>query len=86
MADVTLPQLGETVTEGTITRDAQVRVLRDNIVVFTGKLSSLRRFKDDASEVRAGQECGMTIDNFNDVRQGDAFEAFVMQRVANEAA
>jgi translation initiation factor IF-2 len=74
------------VLDGNITRDSQVRILRDNIVVHTGKVGSLRRFKDDVSEVRAGMECGITLDNFSDVKQGDVIEAFTMQRVANEAA
>jgi translation initiation factor IF-2 len=74
------------VVDGTITRDSQVRVLRDNVVVHTGKIGSLRRFKDDVSEVRSGMECGITVENFNDVKQGDVLEAFAMQRVANEAA
>ena len=74
------------VIDGNMTRDSQIRLLRDNIVVHTGKIGSLRRFKDDVSEVRSGMECGITIDNFNDVHQGDVIEAFVMQRVANEAA
>jgi len=74
------------VTEGNITRDAQVRLLRDNVVIHTGRIGSLRRFKDDVSEVRNGQECGITIDNFGDVHQGDIIEAFVMQRVASESA
>ena len=74
------------VMDGQITRDSQMRVVRDNIVVHTGKIGSLRRFKDDVSEVRAGMECGITLDNFSDVKQGDTIEAFVMQRVANEAA
>lgn len=77
---------GCVVQEGTITGDSQVRITRDNIVIFTGKLGSLRRFKDDVSEVRAGQDCGITINNFNDVRIGDSLEAFVMERVAVEAA
>jgi translation initiation factor IF-2 len=72
------------VQDGTITRDSQVRILRDNVVVHTGKIGSLRRFKDDVSDVRAGMECGITIDNFNDVHQRDVIEAFIMQRVANE--
>jgi translation initiation factor IF-2 len=72
------------VQDGTVTRDSQVRVLRDNVVIHTGKIGSLRRFKDDVSDVRAGMECGITIDNFNDVHQRDVIEAFVMQRVANE--
>jgi translation initiation factor IF-2 len=74
------------VTDGNIPRDSQLRVLRDNVVVHTGKIGSLRRFKDDVSEVRSGMECGITIENFNDVKQGDVIEAFAMQRVANEAA
>ena len=74
------------VIDGHITRDSQMRIVRDNIVVHTGKIGSLRRFKDDVSEVRAGMECGITLDNFSDVKQGDLIEAFVMQRVANEAA
>jgi translation initiation factor IF-2 len=74
------------VVDGQITRDSQMRIVRDNIVVHTGKIGSLRRFKDDVSEVRAGMECGITLDNFSDVKQGDLIEAFVMQRVANEAA
>ncbi len=73
------------VQDGTVTRDSQVRVLRDNVVVHTGRIGSLRRFKDDVSDVRAGMECGITIDNFNDVHQGDVIEAFVMQRVATES-
>jgi translation initiation factor IF-2 len=71
-------------TDGHITRDSEVRVLRDNVVVHTGKVGSLRRFKDDVSEVRAGQECGVTIENFNDVKPGDVIEAFVTERVATE--
>jgi len=74
------------VLDGSVTRDSQVRILRDNVVVHTGKIGSLRRFKDDVSEVRSGMECGITIDNYNDVHQGDVIEAFIMQRVANEAA
>ena len=74
------------VMDGQITRDSQMRVVRDNIVVHTGKIGSLRRFKDDVSEVRAGMECGITLENFGDVKQGDVIEAFVMQRVATEQA
>jgi len=74
------------VVDGQITRDSQVRVLRDNIVIHTGKIGSLRRFKDDVSEVRAGMECGITLENFGDVNKGDFIEAFVMQRVATETA
>jgi len=75
---------GCVVQDGTITRDSEVRLLRDNVVVYTGKVSSLRRFKDDVSEVRAGQECGITLENFADVKQNDIIEAFVTERVATE--
>jgi translation initiation factor IF-2 len=72
------------VQDGTITRDSEVRLLRDNVVVYTGKVSSLRRFKDDVSEVRAGQECGITLENYSDIKQSDIIEAFVTERVATE--
>ena len=72
------------ITDGVLTRDSQVRVLRDNIVVHTGRIESLRRFKNDASEVKAGFECGVTIANFGDVKQGDVLEAFAMERVKQE--
>jgi translation initiation factor IF-2 len=72
------------VQDGTITRDSEVRLLRDNVVVYTGKVSSLRRFKDDVSEVRAGQECGITLENYSDIKQKDVIEAFVTERVATE--
>jgi translation initiation factor IF-2 len=77
---------GSIVLDGTITRDSQMRILRDNVVVHTGKVSSLRRFKDDVSEVRAGMECGITVESYSDVRTGDVIEAFTMQRVNIEAA
>jgi len=70
------------ITEGTFTRDSQVRVLRDNIVIHTGRIESLRRFKNDVSEVRQGFECGIVVANFGDVKQGDVLEGFVMERVA----
>ena len=72
------------VLDGTITRDSEVRVLRDNIVVHTGKVDSLRRFKNDVSEVKAGFECGVTIHNFPDVKPNDVIEAFAKERVAPE--
>jgi translation initiation factor IF-2 len=74
------------VVDGTITRDCEVRLLRDNVVVHTGKIGSLRRFKEDVSEVKSGMECGVTLDNYGDVKQGDVIEAFKTERVANEAA
>ena len=70
------------VSEGSITSDCRLRLLRDNIVAFTGKIGSLRRFKDDVSEVRAGQECGIVIENFSDVKTGDVIEAFITERLA----
>ena len=75
------------VTEGRITRagDTQARLLRDNIVIYEGKIGSLRRFKDDASEVKAGFECGIGFEKFNDIKIGDHIEVFVMERVAVSA-
>ncbi|MEA3467778.1 MAG: translation initiation factor IF-2 [Thermodesulfobacteriota bacterium] len=70
------------VTDGKIVRNASVHVLRDGVVVYTGKIESLRRFKDDAKEVQSGYECGMSIENFNDIKVGDNLEAFVMKEVA----
>jgi translation initiation factor IF-2 len=72
------------VLDGTIKRDSEVRLLRDNVVVFTGKISSLKRFKDDASEVRTGMECGIGIHNYNDVKKGDVIEAFLTEKVATQ--
>ncbi|WP_339249768.1 translation initiation factor IF-2 [Sporosarcina sp. FSL W8-0480] len=72
---------GSYVTEGKITRDAGVRVLRDNIVIFEGELDTLKRFKDDVKEVAKGYECGITVKNFNDIKEGDIFEAFVMEEI-----
>jgi translation initiation factor IF-2 len=76
---------GCSVTDGFIKRDSEVRLLRDNNVVFTGKVGSLRRFKDDASEVRNGMECGISISNYGDIKVGDVIEAFVTEKVAAEA-
>ncbi len=69
------------VKDGRITRDAQVRVLRDNVVIHEGSLGSLQRFKDSVKEVAANYECGMTIDKFNDIKEGDVFECFVMEQI-----
>ena len=69
------------VKDGKVTRDSQVRVLRDNIVVHEGEIGSLQRFKDAAKEVTAGFECGMTVAKYNDIREGDIFECFTMQEV-----
>jgi len=72
------------VLDGVITSRSEVRLLRDNVVVYTGKIGSLRRFKDDVSEVKIGMECGITLENFSDVKQGDVIEAFASERVASE--
>ncbi len=72
------------VTDGLIKRDSEVRLLRDNVVVFKGKVGSLRRFKDDAGQVTNGMECGISIANYGDVKVGDVIEAFVTERVAAE--
>jgi translation initiation factor IF-2 len=73
------------VNDGSITRDSQVRLLRDNVVIHTGKIEGLKRFKNDASEVKSGFECGISIANFNDIKPGDVIEAFATERVATEA-
>ena len=69
------------VKDGKITRDAQVRVLRDNIVIYEGKLGSLQRFKDSVKEVASNYECGMSIEKFNDIKEGDIFECFIMEEI-----
>ena len=73
------------VVDGVIKRDSDVRLLRDNVVVFKGKIASLRRFKDDAREVSNGMECGIGIANYGDIKTGDVIEAFVVEKVAAEA-
>ncbi|MGA3090656.1 MAG: translation initiation factor IF-2 [Terriglobales bacterium] len=73
------------VSDGLIKRDSEVRLLRDNVVVFKGKVGSLRRFKDDASQVTSGMECGISISNYGDIKAGDVIEAFVTERIAAEA-
>jgi translation initiation factor IF-2 len=71
------------VLDGVITRQADgVRVIRDNVLVYEGKLHSLKRFKDDVREVQAGYECGLGVENFNDIKVGDIVEAYVVERVA----
>ena len=72
-------------SDGFIKRDSEVRLLRDGVQVFKGKVGSLRRFKDDASEVRNGMECGISIAGYGDIKAGDVIEAFVTERVAAEA-
>ncbi|WP_368916790.1 translation initiation factor IF-2 [Staphylococcus haemolyticus] len=72
---------GSYVTEGKITRNAGVRIIRDGIVLFEGELDTLKRFKDDAKEVAQGYECGITIEKFNDIKEGDIIEAFEMVEI-----
>ena len=73
--------VGSYVTEGKITRNAGVRIIRDGIVLFEGELDTLKRFKDDAKEVAQGYECGITIEKFNDIKEGDIIEAFEMVEI-----
>ncbi|NDF04467.1 MAG: hypothetical protein EB068_05090, partial [Betaproteobacteria bacterium] len=70
------------VLEGLIKRGARIRLLRDNVVVWTGELDSLKRFKDDAKEVKEGFECGLTLKNFDDIHEGDQLEVFEIQEIA----
>jgi translation initiation factor IF-2 len=72
------------VQDGQLSRGSAIRLLRDNVVVHTGKVGSLRRFKDDVSEVRSGMECGVTIENYSDLKPGDIIEAFVAEKIAPE--
>lgn len=72
---------GSYVTDGKITRNSGVRVIRDGVVLFEGEIDSLKRFKDDAKEVQQGYECGITIVNFNDLKEGDIIEAFIMEEI-----
>ncbi|MGO5011620.1 translation initiation factor IF-2 [Niallia sp. Sow4_A1] len=72
---------GSYVTDGKITRDSGIRLIRDGVVIFEGEIDALKRFKDDAKEVAQGYECGITIKNFNDVKEGDIIEAYVMEEI-----
>ena len=69
------------VTDGVIERNSLVRILRSGVVIFEGKMATLRRFKDDVKEVKAGYECGITISSFNDIKEGDIIEASVEREV-----
>ena len=70
------------VTEGVVERGTGVRLLRDNVVIHTGKLSTLKRFKDEVKEVKVGQECGMAFENYQDLRAGDQIECFRVEEIA----
>jgi translation initiation factor IF-2 len=83
----TIPKIGAVagayVVDGTIARSsAGARVIRDNVVVYQGKLGSLRRFKDDVREVQQGYECGLSVENFNDVKTGDIIETYAIDKIA----
>lgn len=69
------------VTEGKITRVSTVRLIRDGVVIYEGKIDALKRFKDDAKEVAKNYECGITLDKFNDIKEGDIIEAYVMEEI-----
>ena len=75
---------GGYVMDGKITRNSEVRIIRDGVIIFQGKLASLKRFKDDVKEVVQGFECGIGIENYNDIKEGDIIEAFVMEETARE--
>ena len=81
-----VPRIGKVagcyVTEGSISRTSKVRLLRDNRVIYEGKVGSLRRFKDDMSEVKQGFECGIGLDKYQDVKIGDIIEAYQVEKVA----
>ena len=72
------------VTDGVVKRDAHIRLIRQNVVVHTGELASLKRFKDDVKEVRMGFECGLMLKNFNDIIEGDQLEVFEVVQVARK--
>ena len=69
------------VKEGKLTRSAKVRVIRDGIVIYTGTLGSLKRFKDDVKEVASGYDCGLNVDGFNDIKVGDVVEAYTIVEI-----
>ena len=71
------------IQDGKITRQAQIRVLRDSVVIFEDRISSLKRFKDDVREVNSGYECGVGLEKFNDIKVGDILEAFIMEQIEN---
>ena len=72
---------GAYVTSGKVVRNAEIRLVRDGIVIHEGKISSLKRFKDDAKEVAQGFECGIGVDNYNDIKEGDIIECFEMEEI-----
>jgi translation initiation factor IF-2 len=75
---------GSFITDGKIIRGSKLRVIRDNVVIYEGRLESLRRFKEDVKEVMSGYECGIGVENFNDIKNGDILESYVIEEVARE--
>lgn len=75
---------GSYIMDGKVTRQSQIRVVRDGIVIFEDQISSLKRFKDDAREVAQGFECGIGLERFNDIKEGDILEAFIMEEVKRD--
>ena len=75
---------GSFVVSGRISRNIPVRLVRDHVVIYEGKISSLKRFKDDTSEVREGFECGVGLENYNDVKVGDYIEAYTVEKIARQ--
>ena len=75
---------GAYVTDGKVVRNEQIRLVRDGIVIHEGKISSLKRFKDDAKEVAQGYECGIGIENYNDIKEGDIIECFTMEEIKRD--
>ena len=75
---------GTAVTDGKVTRNSNVRLIRDDVVIFSGRVGSLRRFKDDVKEVAQGYECGIGIDGYQDVRVGDILETFIIEEEATD--
>ena len=73
---------GSYITDGKVTRQSQIRIVRDGVVIFEDKISSLKRFKDDVKEVAQGYECGIGLDKYDDIHLGDILEAFIMEEVA----
>jgi translation initiation factor IF-2 len=70
------------VTSGVVRRSARLRLLRENVVIYTGELEGLKRFKDDVKEVKEGFECGIKLKNYNDIREGDVLEVFEIKEIA----
>ena len=70
------------VTEGRVSRNSEIRLVRDNIVIHEGRVGALKRFKADVSEVQAGYECGLSLEKYSDLKEGDVIESFVMEKVA----